>query len=148
MTKPCIIQSNKTVYIVTKIISRPHLTIFILEGIFAYVKFTETVLLARTPTSQAASSQARCYCKSIQSSTEKIHKWERSMKSFPLHLLLGWPAVALVGLRRFRPAKNDFIYGVPSSMPHFEGSMYYFSFTHIESFYMCRSWSKQGYQVV
>lgn len=39
MTKPCIIWSNKTVHMVTKIISRPHLIIFILEGIFAYVKF-------------------------------------------------------------------------------------------------------------
>lgn len=67
------------------------------------------------------------------------------MKSLPLHLLLSWPAVALVGLRRFRLAKNDLFYNVPSSMPYFEGSMYYFSFTHTESFYICRSWSKQGY---
>lgn len=145
MKKTCIIWSNKTSHIVTKIISRPHLTIFILGGNFAYVQFTETVVLAKTPTSYAASSQARCYCKGIQSSTGKIRKWERSVKSFPLHLLLSWPAVALVGLRRFRPAKNYFIYNVPSNMPHFEGRMYYFSFTHIESFYICRSWSKQGY---
>lgn len=42
---------EKTVCIITKIFSRPHLTRVIQEGIFAYVKFTETVLLARTPTS-------------------------------------------------------------------------------------------------
>jgi len=51
ITKICVTWSHKTVHIITKIVSRPHLTIFILEGTFAYVKFTEAVLLARTPNS-------------------------------------------------------------------------------------------------
>lgn len=131
ITKPCIIWSNKTLHTVTKIISRPHLTVFTLEGIFAHVKFTEIVLLARAPTSNQARPDA-----TLQISTEKILSWKRSMKGFPLHLLLNWQALALVGPSRLRPARNYFIYSVPLNMPPFEGSMYYFRFIYIEYLYM------------
>lgn len=44
------------------------------------------------------------------------------MKRFPLHLLLSWQALAPIGPRRLRPARNYFIYNDPLNMPLFEAA--------------------------